>query len=522
MPRLIIDNLNVEVNSGATVLDAAEKLGIKIPTMCFLKGYKVSTSCMVCVVKVDGLASLVPACGTIAKEGMKVEASSEEIHQARKVALELLLSDHLGDCMGPCQVICPAGMNIPLMIRQIRAGQLKDAIVTVKKDIALPAVLGRICPAPCENGCRRTYFDQPVSICVLKRYAADVDLFSAQPYQPAFEAERDKRIAIVGTGPAGLSAAYYLLQKGYACTLYDDHNEPGGMLRYSECYEKIISVLEKEIALIEQHGAKFIFQTKIESKSDLEKLCKDYDAVFLAVGEINTDNGEFFGLETGPNGIKINKAYQTNVTGVFAGGDAVRRRKLAIRSLSDGKEAAIAIEQFVMGQQVSGQEKEFNIRIGKLQEGEINNFMLQVSDSGRIEALGQGNGFTNEQAIQESARCLHCDCRKADNCKLRQLSQDYQAKPSRYKGKRHLFCQQLQHPNIVYETGKCIKCGLCIQIAAEAKEELGLTFIGRGFDVTVAVPFDKSIEKGLKRIAKKCALACPTAALAFKDYFKGH
>ena len=519
MPKLIIDSREVVVQDGSTILDAAEKLGIKIPTMCFLAGYKASTSCMICVVKVEHLLSLVPACGTMAKEGMKVDTCSEEVIEARKVALELLLSDHLGDCMGPCQVICPAGMDIPLMIRQIKAGQLADAIITVKKDIALPAVLGRICPAPCENGCRRVSSDQPVSICLLKRYVADVDLLSDEPYQPVCEAKKDGQVALVGAGPAGLSAAYYLLQKGYSCTVYDDHDKAGGMLRFSECYDKITSVLEKEISLIDQLGVKFIFKTKIDSKSDIEKLCKDYDAVFLAVGQVNPETSECFGLETGPNGIRIDKTYQTNVAGVFAGGDAVRNRKLAIRSLADGKEAAVAIEQFLSGQQISGQEKKFNIRIGKLRDGEIDNFMVLASDSGRVEATGQDDGFTNEQALEESARCLHCDCRKADNCKLRQFSQDYQAKPSRYKSERRLFSQELQHPSIIYEAGKCIKCGLCIQIAAEAKEELGLTFIGRGFVVTVGVPFDKTIDKGLKRIAKKCVLACPTAALAFKDSF---
>ena len=90
------------------IKNAAEKLGIKIPAMCFLEGCEPATSCMLCVVKVNGNESLLPACATIAEEGMKVQTSSEEIHQARKIALELLLSDHLGDCMGPCQVICPA------------------------------------------------------------------------------------------------------------------------------------------------------------------------------------------------------------------------------------------------------------------------------------------------------------------------------------------------------------------------------------------------------------------------------
>ncbi|MHC4890884.1 MAG: FAD-dependent oxidoreductase, partial [Planctomycetota bacterium] len=233
MPKLTIDNRQVEVDNGVTILDAAGKLRIEIPTMCFLKGHKASTSCMVCLVKVEGLGKLVPSCGTIAQDGMRVESDSEEVRQARRAALELLLSDHLGDCIGPCQITCPARMNIPLMIRQIAGGSLRDAIATVKKDIALPAVLGRICPKPCERVCRRAAFDEAVSICLLKRCVADIDLQSPNLYLPPCKTTQDKRVAIVGAGPAGLAAAYYLTQDGLSCTLFDEHEQPGGTLRYA-------------------------------------------------------------------------------------------------------------------------------------------------------------------------------------------------------------------------------------------------------------------------------------------------
>ncbi|MHC4329134.1 MAG: 2Fe-2S iron-sulfur cluster-binding protein, partial [Planctomycetota bacterium] len=255
MPKLTIDNREVQVADGATILDAAGKLGIEIPTLCFLEGCKPSTSCMVCVVKVEGLMSLVPACATIVREGMQVESDCKQVHEARKAALELLLSDHLGDCLGPCHTICPAQMNIPLMIRQIAAEKLSDAIATVKKDIALPAVLGRICPKPCERGCRRAAIDEAVSICLLKRYVADVDLQSASPYSPACKSGRGKRVAIVGAGPAGLAAGYYLQQAGYDCTIFDDHEKPGGMLQYGVPEEELPRyVLDNEIALIEKLG----------------------------------------------------------------------------------------------------------------------------------------------------------------------------------------------------------------------------------------------------------------------------
>jgi len=540
MPKLFIDNREVEVDDGATILDAAGKLGIEIPTICFLKDYKPSTSCMVCVVKVNGLDNLVPACGTVVKGGMRVETNSQEVRQARKAALELLLSDHVGDCLGPCQVICPARMNIPLMIRQIAAGKFRDAIATVKKDIALPAVLGRICPKPCERGCRRGAFDEAVSICLLKRYVADIDLQSANPYLPTCKPTQDKRVAVVGAGPAGLAAAYYLQQAGFCCTVFDEHKQPGGMLRYGVPKEQLpTEVLDKEIALIEKLGVKFQVKTKIGTDLSLEDLRRDFDAVFVAVGQFKSGDVKSMGLKEGTNGISIDgKTYQTNLPGVFAGGDAVHKRKLTVRAVADGKEAAVSISQYLWhglpgrehGQDARATVKEFNTHIGKLRDGEIEKFLacadkaertrpakLALDQNPPLAGSGKDGGFTGQQARKEATRCLHCDCRKADTCKLRQYAQDYGARPTRYKGERRLFVQHIQHPDIIYEPGKCINCGLCIQTAARAGEELGLTFVGRGFDVRVAVPFDRSIAQALKRSADQCVNVCPTGALAFRE-----
>jgi NADPH-dependent glutamate synthase beta subunit-like oxidoreductase len=518
MPKLTIDNREVEVDRGATILDAADRLKIEIPTMCFMKEHKASTSCLVCLVKVEGVDRLVPSCGTIVQDGMRVESDSQEVREARTAALELLLSDHLGDCIGPCQITCPARMNIPLMIRQIAEGSLQDAIATVKKDIALPAVLGRICPKPCERGCRRAAFDEAVSICLLKRYVAGHDLQSANPYSPPCKPLKDKQVAIVGAGPSGLAAAYYLTQDGFSCTLFDEHESAGGGLRSAVSEEQLPrDVLDKEIALIEKLGVDFQGQTRIGSALSMDELRKDFDAVFMAVGELKTGVPDWMGLETGPNGIAINaKTYETSLTGVFAGGDAVRKRRLTVRAVADGKEAAVSISQYLSGRIVTGPTKAFNTRIGKLQDGEIEQFIASVSNAPRLTPAQKDGSFTDEQAREEAARCLHCDCRKAQTCKLRQYAHDYEARPGRYKGERRAFVQHLQHPDVIYEPGKCIDCGLCIQIASEAGETLGLTFIGRGFDVRVAVPFGRSIAEGLKRVAGQCVAACPTAALAFK------
>ena len=521
MPRLFIDNREVEVDEGATILDAANKLAIDIPTMCFLEGCSPSTSCMVCVVKVEGRPSLLPACGSIAEEGMRVQTDSELIRDTRKAALELLLSDHLGDCMGPCHVTCPAKMDIPLMIRRIAAGKLRDAIATVKTDIALPAVLGRICPKPCERACRRAGIDEAVSICLLKRYVADVDLHSPKPYTPNCEPLQDKRVAVVGAGPAGLAAAFHLRRQGYEPTVFDDHEKPGGMLQYGVPEQELPrDVLDAEVALIERLGVKFKCRTRVGDKLSLDDLCRDFDAVFLAAGRLSEADIAPMDIDAGPDGVIIDPAtYRTSLAGVFAGGSVVRKRKLAVRAVADGKEAAVSIGQYLSGLPVTGPPRPFNIRIGKLGREELETSIAAgpASGSARLQPAAPDQGFTDEQARQEAARCLRCDCRKAGTCKLRRYAREYEARSSRYKGERRPFVQHVQHPQIIYEPGKCIDCGLCIQIAARAKEQLGLTFVGRGFDVRMAVPFDRSLADGLKQAAARCAKACPTGALALKD-----
>lgn len=518
MPKLTIDNKEIEVKQGATVLDAADALGVEIPSMCFLKGCDASTSCMVCVVKVEGMASLVPACGTVATDGMVVHSDTDEVHLARATALELLLSDHLGDCMGPCHVTCPAMMDIPLMIRQIAAGRMAEAIETVKKDIALPAVLGRICPAPCERTCRRADHDEAISICLLKQYVADVDLASDKPYVPKCAEKKGKSVAIIGAGPAGLSAAYYLLQMGYDCTVFDDHDQPGGMLRYGVMCEQLpAEVLDQETSQIEKLGATFRFNCCVGKDVSIEDVTKMHDAVFVAVGQIRCDEGKYLGLEVRKDAIVADRAtYQTSIEGVFAGGDAMGKRQLAVRAVAHGKEAAVSIDQYLAGVEVVGPVKPFNTRIGKMEAEELNGLVCQVSDSARVLPV-EDDGFDDEQAVAEALRCLHCDCRKPVDCKLRQYSQQYSARAGRYKSQRRTFTQQLEHPEIIYEPGKCIDCGLCVQIAKQNGEELGLSFVGRGFDVEVATPFGRSIADGLVKSAVKCVEACPTGALACKD-----
>lgn len=501
MVKIKVDNQEVDVAAGSFLLDGARKLGIEIPTLCHLNGRPPLTSCMVCLVKVKEDGRMLPACGTEAKEGMEVESETPEVHEARRTALELLLGEHGGDCLGPCHTLCPAWMDIPCMIRQIAEGSLEDAIRTVKEDIALPAVLHRICPAPCEKGCRRAAHDGAVSIRLLVRRAADADLASKEPYRPQCRPDRPERAAIVGAGPAGLAAAFHLRKEGFGCTVFDDHEKPGGMLRYGVPRDVLpLDVLEKEISLIEELGVEFRMGIRVGDSVSMKELREDFGAVLVATG--SSDKPPF----------------DMDTPGVFAAGNVVRPGKLAVRALAQGKKAARAMAQYLRKEQVTEISRPFTTRLGKLKPGEMEQFLADAGREERIEpAEGMMHGFSDDEARREARRCLECDCAGLEDCRLRKYAIAYGARPGRYKGERRP-CEIIRdHPDVIFEPGKCISCGLCIQITEAASEELGLAFVGRGFDVRVAVPFNRSLKEGLSRTASECAEACPTGALVLKD-----
>ncbi len=516
MITLTIDNQKVQVPPGTTILEAAQTQGIHIPSLCFADGYKPTTSCMVCVVRVEGLKTLVPACGTQVAQNMIVATQTEEVQKARKTAIELLLSDHVGDCEGPCEVGCPANMDIPKMIRQIASGDLPGAIRTVKKDIPLPAILGRICPAPCEKVCRRAQADEAVSICLLKCFVADADRISSLPYTPDCKEPIGRKVAVVGAGPAGLSAAYYLKLGGIGCDVYDDHPHPGGALRYTDIDRAVLplSVVEQEIDQLLRIGILFKGNIAVGKGVSIGELKSQYDAVLLAVGSNGIAEAENWGVAVKDDKIQTDRQrYSTSAEGIFAAGGCIGSRNLCVRAVAAGKEAAFAVESHLL-QLNRLPQKPYNHRMGTMEKEEIEVFLKNASSRGRTRPQGIGEGFSPKQATQEARRCLHCDCRKADRCGLRDRATEFGARQKTWLGEKKLFAQITENEKLIYEPGTCIKCGLCVQTAKREGETLGLAFEGRGFGMGITVPLNKSLADGLTRAALKCTVSCPTGALA--------
>ena len=521
MPQLTIDNRDVEMPQGATVLEAARRVGIAIPTLCHLDGLPPSTSCMVCLVKVRSPDRLVPSCGALAEDGLVVESETEEVREARREALELLLSDHLGDCEAPCRTICPAGLDIPRMLRRLAAGETGEAYALARDALVLPGVLGRICPAPCEKGCRRGEHDAPLAIRASHRFAADAAREKGEAPLPPGEADgpTGNRAAVIGAGPAGLAAAYHLRRLGHACTILDEQAEAGGRLRDAVGDDRLPKeVLDAEVALLARMGLQMRFGVRVGRDVAMEDLAAEFDAVVVAVGEVDAAGAAALGLEASERGIEADRRTRaTSRPGVFAAGDAVHKSRMAVRAVADGRAAAASAHQFLSGAPVTGPEPVFSVHIGKLLDGEMERFLVEGSARGRVDpAGGDGAGLTLDEAREEARRCLHCDCRKPETCKLRLHAKACGARAAKAE-RRRAFEQRAGHPDVLYEPGKCIACGLCVAVAERAREPLGLAFIGRGFDVRVGVPMDRSLAEGLRKAAAECASACPTGALAMKN-----
>ncbi len=218
--------------------------------------------------------------------GVCEQVCPKEVMQVKTPSQRILHFNQRNDRLAPCRQTCPAEIDIPKYIAQIREGDYEGAVDTIRERNPLLLACGRVCPHPCEVNCRRGIEDDPVSINQLKRFAADFELNSGKRLRVSVAPPTNKRIAVVGGGPAGLTCAFFLRRLGHEVTIFEAMPKLGGMLRYGiPEYRLPKKVLDWEIEGILNLGIECRTKVKFGKDFDLTTLENEgYDAVFLGIG----------------------------------------------------------------------------------------------------------------------------------------------------------------------------------------------------------------------------------------------
>jgi NADPH-dependent glutamate synthase beta subunit-like oxidoreductase/formate hydrogenlyase subunit 6/NADH:ubiquinone oxidoreductase subunit I/ferredoxin len=296
--RIEVDGRVVEGFEGQTILEVCRDNGIEIPTLCYEPKLPGFGACRMCVVDVEGEEHPPISCSRHAEAGMKVETQTDEIRRLRRTNLELIFSDHNAYCLPPCQNKCPSHIDIPGFLKQNAEGNFRESARIFKRTIPFPSVLGRVCPAPCEEHCRRDEVDEAIAIRDSHRYAGDQVIKSMldegidPPLPFEVSGKTGRSVAVIGSGPAGMAAAYYLLMNGHDVTVLERDPSPGGMLRYGIPQYRLpkVEVLDAEYESVTRLGGRIVCNQGLGRDYTLDDLqFQGYDAVLVAIGCYDTN-----------------------------------------------------------------------------------------------------------------------------------------------------------------------------------------------------------------------------------------
>jgi formate dehydrogenase alpha subunit len=340
---LTMNGRQCRVAADQTILAAAKSAGIEIPHLCHLPGRRdADQPCLLCLVEVNGKKKR--ACVTRIADGMVIATETPDLVQHRKKRLAGLAAHHYGDCKAPCSLTCPSSINVQGYIGLIARRQFGAALRLIREKNPLPGIVCRVCPAFCEHPCRRALLDESIAINNLKRFAFDYAAKHPLPPETIAPATGHKA-AIIGGGPAGLSAAWFLRKQGHSVTIFEAGPELGGAVRtaipaFKLPRENLTREIENILSLGVETRTGQIWG-KDFSLADLQQ--QGFESVFIATGLSGHKKLNVPGSELTQDGLdflaQVNQGGLTSLSGkvLVVGGSklAVEAARIALRLGAD-------------------------------------------------------------------------------------------------------------------------------------------------------------------------------------------